>query len=532
VSSALNAGGKKWPTAKTPCLNASFLTLQSGVVYQDKNAMAQRISSARLHKIKELNNEIFDLQRKIEESGLENQALKELSRRRARAIDRYDNAKSHLQELLTGHRKEMKDLRQLLKMSQEAEKNAARELKKVEAELRKTKSDLKTLLVLSKDKALAEREELDHRLSVLNEILEVKDERIQSLEMQLKLNNSTFTRQLASESKKLLEAGIITKNLLMEINSIHQKIKEKDRQLYIKSIYAIRMPKALRDRSDWVPNDQSLRVDRSVQVDKESFRELLLSQHQEAGKNPIQLKKEKKSSEDRGGEGEAKEVCSHAQCRKEKQATKKTPVPETSNRTHRGGKPLVEEHAFSEFMKEMEKETEFLKQELKNLMKTEQNSQSCRVKENNQEGDAVEEAEKEEKTHDEQQKKKARSEGAVPNTDLVRLEKKYISEAMQNLHQGLHTSATKSKAGSLGSQRQAGQSCSDTAVARGRISFGIYEPSFGQIPLPRQRDGASGAQSCGHLRLAEGKEHLLEELFEEGCLQGDNPTSSSTRGVK
>ncbi|NXH26936.1 LCA5L protein, partial [Myiagra hebetior] len=518
ICSDLNAGRKKWPDTKTPYLDTSFLTLQGGVVYQDKNATAQRISSARLHKIKELKNEVFDLQRKIEASSFENQALKDLTRRHAKALDRYSNAESHLQELLAGHENKVKDLKKLLKMSQEAEKNTAKELKKVEAELRKTKGDLKTLLVLSEDKALAEREELNYRLSVLNETLEAKDERIQSLEMQLKLNNSTFSRQLASESKKLLEAGMITKNLLMEIHIVHQKIKEKDRQLYIKNIYANRMPKALRDRSDWIPNDQN----RSVQVDKESFRELLLSQHQETEKNPIQLKKKKKPSEDKGGEGKAKE---DAQCRKEKQATKKLPTPETSNRTHRGGKLLMEERACSEFLKEMEKETEFLKQELKILMKTEQNPRSDRVKETNQEGDAVEEVEKEEKNPDEQQKKKAKSEGAIPNQDPARLKNKSIfSEATENLHQGLHTSGTKPKAGS---QRQ-GQSCSDTAVSRGKISFGAYEPSFGQIPLGRQ-DGASGAQGCSHLSLAERKKHLMKELFGEGCLQGENPSSS--RGV-
>ncbi|NXI05311.1 LCA5L protein, partial [Pachycephala philippinensis] len=527
ICSYLNAGGKKWPAAKTSYLNSSFLTLQSGVVYQDKNATAQRISSARLHKIKELKNEVFDLQRKIEASSLENQALKDVSRRHAKAIDRYNNAESHLQELLARHRNEMKNLRKLLKMSQEAEKNTARELKKVEAELRKTKGDLKTLLVLSEDKALAEREELNHRLSVLNETLEAKDERIQSLEMQLKLNSSTFSRQLASESKKLLEAGMITKNLLMEIHIVHQKIKEKDRQLYIKNIYANRMPKALRDRSDWVPNDQ---IDRSVQVDKESFRELLLSQHQETEENPIQLKKEKKPSEEKGGEAKAKEVCSDAQCRKEMQAIKKIPTPETSNRTHRehAEEPLMEEHAFSEFLKEMEKEKEFLKQELKILMKTEQNPQSDRAKENKQEEDEVEEAEKEEKKTDEQQNKKAWSEGAIPNKDLLRLTSKYIfSEAVENLHQGLHISGTKPKAGSP--KRQGGQSCSDPAVSRGRISFGVYEPSFGQIPLARQD---SGAQGWSPLTPAERKKHLMKQLFGEGCLQGENPSSSSTRGVR
>ncbi|XP_005429803.1 lebercilin-like protein [Geospiza fortis] len=473
-------GGKKCPAANASNLNSSSSPLQSGVLYHEKNATAQRISSARIHKIKELKNEIFDLRKKIEASSFENLALKELNRQHTKAIERYSDKQSHLQELLAGHRSDMRELRSLLKMSQEAEKNTARALKTVEADLRRTKGDLKALAVLTEDKDLAEKEELNRRLSVLNETLEAKDERIQSLEMQLKLNSSTFSRQLASESRKLLEATMTTKKLLMEINIVHQKIKEKDRQLYVQNIYANRMPKALRDRSDWVPNDQSLRVNKSVQVDKESFRELLLSQHQETEKNPIQ---QKKNREDKGGEGKAKEVCSDAQGKKEKQATKK--VPETSNRTHRGGKLLMEECKFSEFIKEMEKETEVLKQELKTLMKSEQSPQ--RVKKNNQEGEAVEEVLKEEKKPHEQQKN-ARSEGPSPSKDPTRLKKKYIfSGAAENLPQGLHTSGAKCKAGfgksCLSSQRQTGQSCSDTAVPRGKISFGAYEPSFGQTPL-------------------------------------------------
>ncbi|XP_054146026.1 lebercilin-like protein [Melozone crissalis] len=450
------AGGKKGPN--TSNLNSSFSPMQSGAGYQEKNPTAQRISSARMHKIKELKNEIFDLRKKIETWSFENLALRELNRRHTTAMERHGNTESHLQEMLAEHRSDMRHLRNLLKMSQEAERNMARELKKVEADLRRTKGDLKALAVLSEDKALAEKEELSRRLSVLNETLEAKDERIQSLEMQLKMNNSTFSRQLASESRKLLEATMTTKKLLMEINIAHQKIKEKDRQLYVQNIYTNRMPKALRDRSDWVPDDPSLRVNRSVQVDKESFRELLLSQHQETEQNPIQQKKENK---DEGGEGKAKEVCSHARGKKEKQATKK--VPETSNRTHREilrksqplcphgkvtckgliwGKLLLEECKFSEFIKEMEKETEVLKQELKTLMKSEQSPQ--RVKKNNQEGEAVEEVEKEEKKPHEHQKKKARSEGPSPSKDPTRLKKKYIfSGAVENFQQRLHTSAEK-----------------------------------------------------------------------------------------
>ncbi|XP_051623958.1 lebercilin-like protein isoform X2 [Manacus candei] len=472
-------GGRTFPAPKTH--HCSCLTLQSNVTSQDKNAGAQRISSARLHKIKELKNEIFDLQRKIEASSLENHALRQLQWRQSKAIGRYKSSESYFEDLAARHYDE-------------------------------------ALLVLSEDKGLAGREELHHRLSVLTEKLEAKDEEIQSLEMQLKLNNNTFNRQLASESRKALEAGIITQNLKMEINSLHQKIKEKDRQLYIKNIYANRMPKTLKDRIDLVPQEQSLSVNRAVQVDKESFRALLLSQHQDTEKSPIQLIKEKKSSEDKDEEAAANEVNSDAQ-RTENQSTKKTLVPKTSNRAHRG------------FVKEKEKETELLKQELKNLMKTEQGPQSDGVKDNNQEGDAVEASEKGEKPEEQQiNSGKEGKEGTIPHKTPVRPKKKYtFSEAIENLHQGLHTSGRNPKAGSQG---QAGQGCTETAESRGKNSFGLYEPSFGKDTKPRQEDGAAGAEGCAHVAFAERKKQLMKELFGAGAAQRDNPSSSNTRGTK
>uniref|UniRef100_A0A8D0EMZ4 Lebercilin-like protein n=1 Tax=Strix occidentalis caurina TaxID=311401 RepID=A0A8D0EMZ4_STROC len=242
-----NAGRKKLPAEKIPHENSSFLSLQ----------MAQRISSSRLHKIKELKNEIFDLQHQLEASGLENHFLKQLQRRHLKVIGRYQNSEHNLPDLLTSHYNEVRALRKLLRMSQEDERSTSRKLRKVEAELLKAKDALQTLHMLSEDKALAEREELDHRLSVLTEKIEANDQKIQSLEKQLKLNNSTFSRQLANENKKAVEAGIITKNLQMEINFLHQKIKERDRQLYVKNIYANRMPKIPKDRSDSVTHEKS-----------------------------------------------------------------------------------------------------------------------------------------------------------------------------------------------------------------------------------------------------------------------------------
>ncbi|KAM6213572.1 LOW QUALITY PROTEIN: lebercilin-like protein [Sarcoramphus papa] len=521
-------GGKKLPAEKIPHQNSSFLSLQSSMSSQKKNAVAQQLSSARLHKIKELKNEIFDLQCKLEASSLENHVLKQLQCRHSRAIGRYKSSESNLPDLLASHYNEVRALRRLLRMSQEDERNTSRKLRKVEAELLKAKDALQTLHILSEDKALAEREELDHRLSVVTAKMEVNDKRIQSLEKQLKLNNSTFSRQLAKENKKAVEAGIITKNLQMEINSLYQKIKEKDRQLYVKNIYANQMPKIPKDKSDSVSHEKSLSINRSVQVDEQSFRSLLLSQYQtqETEKGPIQLTKEKKYLEDKNRKAKAKEAYTDAQCRTEKQSTKKISKPETFNRTRREylreGRLLTEEYTSLEFMKEEEKDT-LLKRELKKLMKTEQTPLSDSVKENNQEEDAMEEYEKEEKQPDEQlnNSEKAGSKCVTPgprNKTPIRLKKKYIfSEATENLHHGLLTPGTKQKKGSLCNHRHAGQDCSETAETKVKSSFGLYEPSFGKVTKTRQKDSSIEAEGCAHMTFAERKS-LMKELFGPGCV--------------
>ncbi|KAK2527146.1 Lca5l [Columba guinea] len=329
------------------------------MISQKKNAVAQRILSARLHKIKQLKNEIFYLQHKVEASSLENHVLKELQCRRLKAIGRYENPESNLPNLLASHYNKVRALRNLLKVSQENEKNTSKKLRKVETELLKTKDAFQALHVLSENKALAEREELYRRLSIVTEKIEVNNNRIQ----------------------------------------------EKDRQLYIQNIYANRMPKIPKNKRDSVPHEKSLSVNRAVQVDKRSFRSLLLSQYQaqETEKSPIQLTKDKKSSEDKNQKTKAIEAYTDPHCRTEKKATKKIPKPEMFNRTHRDylseGRLLMEEYTCLEFMKE--EKTDLLQQELNKPMQTEQ-ALSDNVKVNKQEEDAVEEYEKEEKKPDEE----------------------------------------------------------------------------------------------------------------------------------
>ncbi|XP_046761685.1 lebercilin-like protein isoform X7 [Gallus gallus] len=109
IFSQNNKGGKKLPAKKIPHEKSSFLSLQNNTISQKKNKVAQRILSARLHKIKELKNEISDLQHKLEASNLENQVLKRLLYRHSKAIGGYESSESVLPDLLTRHYSEEKD---------------------------------------------------------------------------------------------------------------------------------------------------------------------------------------------------------------------------------------------------------------------------------------------------------------------------------------------------------------------------------------------------------------------------------------
>ncbi|XP_048801243.1 lebercilin-like protein isoform X2 [Lagopus muta] len=534
ISSQNNKGGKKLPAKKIPHQNSSFLSLQNNMISQKRNKVAQRILSARLHKIKELKNEIFDLQRKLEASNLENQVLKRLWYRHSKAIGGYENSESVLPDLLARHYSEVSTMRKHLRMSQEEERRASRRLRKVEAELLKAKDDLQALYKLSEDKTLAEKEELYHRLSVLAEKMEVNNKRIQSLEKQMKLNNSTFSRQLANENKKAVEAGIITKNLQMEINSLHQKIKEKDRQLYIKNIYANRLLRIPKDKEDSVPHNKSkgLSINTSVQVNKQHFTSLLSQyQPQEKEESTVLLHEEEKASEDKNQKAKASKAYTDAKCETEKQSSKKIPKPENFGQTHgeylKENKPQTA-HTCLEFVKQ-ERKRDLLKQKSK---KAEETLLNDSVKENSQEEDAVEEKEK--KSEEQLRSGKAGSNFLTPrNKILSKLKKQYVfSETTENLYHGLPTSGTKSTKCSLCNNRHAGQHHCKEEESKVKKLSGLHEPPFSKVTNIRQKDSLTEAEGCAHTIFSERKKSLMKELFGQGNVCKDSHSCSNTRGME
>ncbi|XP_042724027.1 lebercilin-like protein isoform X2 [Lagopus leucura] len=488
IFSQNNKGGKKLPAKKIPHQNSSFLSLQNNMISQKRNKVAQRILSARLHKIKELKNEIFDLQRKLEASNLENQVLKRLWYRHSKAIGGYENSESVLPDLLTRHYSEVSTMRKHLRMSQEEERRASRRLRKVEAELLKAKDDLQALYKLSADKTLAEKEELYHRLSVLAEKMEVNNKRIQ----------------------------------------------EKDRQLYIKNIYANRLLRIPKDKEDSVPHNKSkgLSINTSVQVNKQHFTSLLSQyQPQEKEESTVLLHEEEKASEDKNQKAKASKAYTDAKCETEKQSSKKIPKPENFGRTHgeylKENKPQTA-HTCLEFIKQ-ERKRDLLKQKSK---KAEETLLNDSVKENSQEEDAVEEKEK--KSEEQLRSGKAGSNFLTPrNKMLSKLKKQYVfSETTENLYHGLPTSGTKSTKCSLCNNRHAGQHHCKEEESKVKKLSGLHEPPFSKVTNIRQKDSLTEAEGCAHTIFSERKKSLMKELFGQGNVCKDSHSCSNTRGME
>ncbi|XP_043330379.1 lebercilin-like protein isoform X1 [Cervus canadensis] len=273
-------GQKEISVGKKRSWNLPFLNSHISVAAQRRDAMAHRILSARLHKIKELKNELADLHHKVEATVIENQFLKQVQLKHLKAIGKYENSQNNLPQIMAKHQNEVKNLRQLLRKSQGKERAVSRKLRETDGELLRTKDALQALQKISEDKSLAEREELTQRLSILTAKMEANDKKIQSLEKQLRLNHKAFTRQLTFENRKTLAAQAATKTLQMEVKHLQQKLKEKDRELEIRNIYTNRILRNLHDKEDY-PKVSSTK---SVQADRKSF-PFTSMRHQETQKS-------------------------------------------------------------------------------------------------------------------------------------------------------------------------------------------------------------------------------------------------------
>ncbi|KAM4888993.1 lebercilin-like protein isoform 2-T3 [Thomomys bottae] len=509
-------GQKETAVEKKHTWNASFFTSQISMITQKRDAMAHRILSARLHKIKELKNELTDMHRKLEAVILENQFLKQLQLRHLKAIGKYENSQNNLPQITVKHQNEVKNLRQLLRKSQEKERTVSRKLREADSKLLKTRDALQALQKLSEDKNLAEREELTHKLSLLTTKMETNDKKIQSLEKQLRLNNRSFGRQLAIENRKTLAAQTATKTLQVEVKHLLQKLKEKDRELEIKNIYTNRILKNLHEKEDY-PKASSTK---SVQADRKSL-SFTRMRHQETQKSddflPLKTKNKKTTRNIVHKEKSTEIVCENPQ------VISKLPKQEESKRKYEDLSKAEEMQGLLENIRRQKEKRE--EQEKKAILQEQEPSPQRLAESYPASGGCQEDEVVQEKLSSQMSDRdEVRDTFVAPSTKVVFRHRKHYSftEAIENLHQGLPSCPGLAHTGSsrcLASSRHH----SHAQEMRPEQEASSYEPSFAVSSRAKVDDTAfRNRKSC-----------LMEELFgSSSVLKQDQSSPVAVEGLE
>ncbi|XP_006870901.1 PREDICTED: lebercilin-like protein [Chrysochloris asiatica] len=506
-------GPKEISAEKKHSWNTSVLNSQTNVITQRRNALAHRIMSARLCKIKELKNDLADIHRKLEATIIENQFLKQLQFRHLKAIGKYENSQNNLPQIIIKHQNEVKNLRQLLRKSQEKERTVSRKLRETDNELLRTKDALQALQKLAEDKNLAEREELTQNLSVLTTKLEANDKRIQSLEKQLRLSKKAFNQQLAVENRKTFAAQTATKTLQIEVKRLHQKLKEKARELEIKNIYTNRILKNLHDTDDY-PKVSSTK---SVQADRKSF-PLISMRHQETQKSNVSslTTKTKKPTGNIAHKEKSTEInceISHNISKLPNQDPKKKHEDLSKEEVRLEIQAPVENTDKRKREKREAKERKIILTIEEQVLPPKNIPVIHPEEESNQEDDLVKEKCESVPVND---LGELADKYAVPNVKLHLRQRKHYSftETIENLHHGLPTSSGSASAGITRSNHSTCRQRGDTELKL-EHSAGGYEPSFGK----------SSRTKAKSTTFRDKKSSLMEELFGSGYVLKDDQIS-------
>ncbi|XP_041044569.1 lebercilin [Carcharodon carcharias] len=238
------SGSRQTANHGSRCWGSRTQSLNKESVHKEVDLVTKRMLSARLLKINELRNEVTELQAKLEDLQKENKILKRLQYRQERALNKFEDTENEISLLISHHNDEVRVLRERLRKSKEKERALEKRLKDTEEELFRTRSSLQKLKKLSEDKHLVERDELAQKLAKAEIKMEESERKLKELEKNLELSNHSLLRQVTSERKKTHVAQENVQNLQETIQHLNSKLKEKEKELDVKNIYANRILKA------------------------------------------------------------------------------------------------------------------------------------------------------------------------------------------------------------------------------------------------------------------------------------------------
>ncbi|XP_038210583.1 lebercilin [Zerene cesonia] len=164
--------------------------------------VAQRVLSAKTHRVKQLQNQLADAHYHLQELSNENKILRALQKKQEIALQRYENSNAELPQVLNAHNEELRVQHAKYKQLKAQFRDASARLKERDLQLQQLRDEHQHLLELSKDKNLLEREKLQSQVADLTAKVQQQNETISMLQRRIALEAKNFKHQLQNEINK------------------------------------------------------------------------------------------------------------------------------------------------------------------------------------------------------------------------------------------------------------------------------------------------------------------------------------------
>ncbi|XP_012167889.2 lebercilin-like protein isoform X1 [Bombus terrestris] len=198
----------------------------------NKSSIEQRVLSAKMLRIKELQNQLADAHYRLNELATENKLLRALQKRQDSALKRYEGTNAELPRIINSHHEELRVLQIKYKKLKTLQKETCNLLKEKENELQQLQSQNKHLLQLSKDRNLGEREKLQIEVSDLNHRIQQQQDTIKTLHKKLTLETKSLKQQLHLEISKRRETQKHLDETTEKLRSLENLLDNRERRLY------------------------------------------------------------------------------------------------------------------------------------------------------------------------------------------------------------------------------------------------------------------------------------------------------------
>ncbi|RDD37540.1 Lebercilin-like protein [Trichoplax sp. H2] len=219
-----------------------------------KDFVAQQLLNANRSVITELQDKLADMKRQIKDLKEENKILKNVQQRQSKALTKYEGQDAELPSLIQNHMREVNNLRERLRKTQENLQTSQQQMKEKDDRLWKLEDKNKKLKVLVEDNNLAEREKLSTEVDELKQKLADRDKKIMDLEKSKELEINFKNRDMKEQGKRFKHTQQTLDSALQENRQLQHALKEKERELDLLNIYSVRQSKGngklLTDRSE------------------------------------------------------------------------------------------------------------------------------------------------------------------------------------------------------------------------------------------------------------------------------------------